>query len=94
MALMEFLYRDDEDTRLDEYNFMLSRWGTRENVQVLLDLNEKWDGRAYNNMLGGTPANNPNRDGTARIVTGQETFSEAMQSITPEIQGILDDLFN
>lgn len=96
MALVEFLYRDNDDARIESFNMELSQWKTRENAEVALALSQLWSGHIYGDKVEITDST---LEAASRlclddIVKGRRTFGESVNQSLPVIQGFIDDLYN
>lgn len=97
MALYEFLFRDDEDTRADAFDRDLSVYRSREDAEIALEVTENWQGETaalYVEDLTVADLYLTTRQVVDDIIFGRLSFSESVNTYRPVIQGILDDLFN
>lgn len=96
MALVEYLYYDDEDARIEDFNTRLSSWQTRENAEIALELSALWQGHIYGDKVEITDSflEAASRSCLDAVVKGKKTFSESVTETLPVIQGLIDDLYN
>ncbi len=93
LALHEFLFRDDPDFVEQELITNLQFiYPTREMAEFAIQITRDWDGSGH---LVTTDAFEPlmNQNFT-RIINGATTFQEVMDAVLPQLQDILDDVFN
>lgn len=97
MALYEFLYRDTDEVVLEQADRSLNMFMSREALEVAMTLTEEWRGEVVTLYCGELcyPDLYTNVRGVLNdVILGTSTFSQAIGTRTPVIQGILDSLFN
>jgi len=94
MALLEFLWRDDPEVA--EENFMgYLQWAypTREMAEAALQATEDWDGET-GYLISTSEFHGQFIRACFDVVRGNLTYTEAVDSVFPQLEAKLDDVFN
>lgn len=97
LALTEYLYRDDTDTRLDGVDRTLSTYRSRQDAEMALEMSRNWQGETAALLVEELTLADlylTIRQVVDDVIFGRLSFSESVNTYRPVIQGILDDLFN
>jgi len=97
LALLEFLFRDDEEVAAEGFERNMSTFRDWTNAEMMLQLAEEWEGEVktlYVGELGIAEIWQGNRQILDDVILGRKTFSESINSMKPVLQGYLDDTFN
>ena len=96
MALLEYLYRGDDETMYEDADAALSMYASRQDMEVALESALTWEGEVEG--LFSDEGYPELRDAIRRTMDdlcwSSKAFSEVVNARKPVIQGYLDDLFN
>lgn len=94
MALQEFLFRDDPDDNMEEaMNTYQWAYPSRELAELAIKITNDWDGSS-GYIITTDEFDNLVKPTFQQIINGSKTYQEAVDTVFPQLQTMLDEAYN